>query len=291
MKNKPRDLNSRRNFLGQFAALAAVATVSPYAISGGMSFTLNRKQGMQHPDKNGVFIITRGGHTAEEIAAANAEISPVLYTPPSDRWQHLSLTAAALGREHGEFRVVMLGDSIVNDTHRSDWSDLLQTAYPACKVSVTAVVRGSTGCWWYKDEGRVKQYVFPLKPDLLIIGGISHKNDTESIKVVIEQVRSGQSCDVLLMTGAFGETNPYDDAQWSYDIPLTPDNYRRKLFNLAMEMQSGFLDMTAHWGRYIRESHHELDWFKRDVVHANIRGEQVLGHIMANHFAPPLPRV
>jgi hypothetical protein len=295
MENKQNNIHNRRRFLKRTAAWATLAAMGPSFISRSLASPAAvresaRLEFLQQPDKNGVFIISRGGHTPEEIAAANAEIPPVHYLPPSDRWQHLTKTVSALGRSGGELRVVMLGDSIVNDTHRSDWTDLLQAQYPNCKVSIVAVVRGSTGCWWYKDDGRVKHYVTPLKPDLLIIGGISHKNDTDSIRVVIDQARAEQPCDVLLMTGAFGETDPNDDQQWTFDIPITPENYRRKLLNLAAEMHTGFLDMTAHWGRYIRASNHELVWFKRDQIHANIRGEQVLGHIMAGHFAPPLPR-
>jgi hypothetical protein len=47
--------------------------------------------------------------------------------------------------------------------------------------------------------------------------------------------------------------------------------------------------MTAWWGRTIRESGKDLDRFKRDPIHANIRGEQILGHILAAHLAPPVP--
>ena len=42
-------------------------------------------------------------------------------------------------------------------------------------------------------------------------------------------------------------------------------------------MGAAFLDMEAAWGRYIRQSGKDLDWFKRDPIHANERGEQILG--------------
>jgi len=31
--------------------------------------------------------------------------------------------------------------------------------YPQCKVVKIRSVRGSTGCWWYKEEGRVDEWV------------------------------------------------------------------------------------------------------------------------------------
>lgn len=289
MEHNRKGKSTRRRFLERMLTTAASMTaVGPLFLSG----TANGKgrAPFQQADKNGVFIIYRGGHSAKEIARARAEILPVNYIPPSDRWQHIPLTVAAL-RQGKPLKVVMLGDSIVNDTHRSDWSDLLQAHYPDSEITVVAVVRGSTGCWWYKDEERVKQYVIPLKPDLLIVGGISHKNDVDSIRDVIRQVQELHPCDVLLMTGAFGSNNPKVDLYWSFDIPLNQDNYRRNLYALSNEMHTGFLDMTAHWGRYMKDSPNPIEWFKRDDIHANIRGEQVLGAIMANHFEPPLPRV
>ncbi len=52
------------------------------------------------------------------------------------------------------------------------------------------------------------------------------------------------------------------------------------------EMKPGFLDMFGPWGKYVRESGRELAWFKRDPVHANGRGEQVLGRVLAEYLTP-----
>ena len=239
------------------------------------------------PDKDDVYILTEPEHTSEEVARAAAEIPPVRYEPPADRWARLPITASVLGKGEGTLRIVMLGDSIVNDTSRSRWDDLLRAAYPKCRIVRTTCVRGGTGCWWYKEPGRVKRYVLDFQPDLLIIGGISHEDDTESIRDVIRQVRGARRCDVLLMTGAFGAIDPRDDKRWRFELDPKGTDYRARLKRLADEEHAGFLDMTAWWGRTIRESGRDLDWFKRDPVHANIRGEQILGRILAAHFAPP----
>jgi hypothetical protein len=291
-------ISNRRKFLKDMTALTVALSAAGPINSAGFEPLESPDRRIEpltfddpiKPDEHGVFIIKRGEHKPEEIIAANAEISPVEYMPPSDRWQNLPITLNALATDGGELMVVMLGDSIVNDTYRSQWGDLLQARYKNCKITVIAIVRGSTGCWWYKENGRVEHYVLPQHPGLLIIGGISQKGDIDSIREVIEQVRAPQPCDVLLMTGAFGETDPLDDKQWTYDIPVDTDNYRKNLLDLSVKLGTGFLDMTAYWGHYIRESDHSLDWFKRDPIHANIRGEQVLGHILAAHFSPPLPK-
>ena len=100
------------------------------------------------------------------------------------------------------------------------------------------------------------------------------------------QARELHPCDVLLLTGAFGRTDPRCDEGWTFEIPDDPEDYRYRLCRLAEEENAGFLDMTAHWGQYIRESGRELEWFKRDPVHANARGGQILGRILASHLAP-----
>ena len=235
-------------------------------------------------DENGVSVLTAPHYTREQTAKAAAEIPAVRFEPPADRWVNLPRSAAALGR--GDFRIVMLGDSIVNDTSQSRFEDILEGMYPACKITKITCVRGSTGCWWYKEPGRIRRYVLEFKPDLLIIGGISHRDDTESIRDVVRQVRAGSQSDILLMTGAFGYVDPNDDKQWSFQIDPSGKDYRARLRKVAEEEKTAFFDMTAYWGRYIRESGKDLKWFKRDDVHANERGMQVLGKLLAGYLAP-----
>lgn len=242
-------------------------------------------------------------HTVAEIESAYREMIPVQYTPASDRWLNLPQVYKTLNTKNSSLNIVMLGDSIINDTYRSQWDNLmLQKAYPNCKISCVAIVRGSTGCWYYKEDAVLNKYVLPHNPDLLIIGGISQKDDIDSIREVIKKVQAARKCEVLLMTKSFGEVSekitrgnadPFLDYNnglvengWSYDIPLNPQDYRRRLLELANETKSGFLDMTAPWGAYIRKSGKPLDYFKRDIIHANIKGEQIIGRILAAHLSP-----
>ena len=89
------------------------------------------------------------------------------------------------------------------------------------------------------------------------------------------------------MTGAFGYVDPKDDKQWSFE-PSGKD-YRSKLKEVAKDEKAAFFDLTAYWGRYVRESGKDLRWFKRDDVHANERGMQILGQLLAGYFIPPVP--
>ena len=239
-------------------------------------------------DAEQVYVLTRPEHTMEQVQKAYAEIPPLRYAPPSTRWQFLPRTVAALAGEGGTLRVVMLGDSIVNDTSRSRWDDVLQASYPKVKIVKTTCVRGGTGCWWFKTPERVKRYVLDFKPDLLILGGISHRDDVDSVKELITRVREHSNCDVLLMTPVFGQMDPRHDKQWKQIEHPAANDYRARLIALAGEMKTGLVDMTDAWARYVRGSGKDLNWFKRDEVHANERGEQVIGRILAAHLSPPL---
>ncbi|MHC4632557.1 MAG: SGNH/GDSL hydrolase family protein, partial [Planctomycetota bacterium] len=231
-------------------------------------------------------IIRKNQRTLEQIEHTYSEMPPVEYRPPSDRLHRLPLTKQRL-TEGGTLRVVMLGDSIVNDTSRSCWNLLLQRDYPNCKIEKITSVRGSTGCWWYKEAGRVQKYVLDHKPNLVIIGGISQRGDIDSIREVIRQIRSSCQADILLMTGAFGQVDPSDESQWKkISNPGHFSDYRKELEKLAIEVGAAFLDMEAAWAEYIRQCGKDLEWFKRDPIHANEHGEQIIGRILAKYVSP-----
>ncbi len=219
------------------------------------------------------------------INSIYATMKPLDWQPPADRWKHLDRTKAKL--ETGpKLNVVMLGDSIIGDTSSSDFEYLLERDYPKCDVVKVTSVRGSTGCWWYKDENRVEEYVLRHKPDLLIIGGISQRGDIEAIRSVIRQCRAKlPELEVLLLSPTFGAPRDPDTFYSAVPDPAK-DAYRAALPVLAGEEKCGFFNMTGPWWAYVRSSGYALDSFKRDVVHANDRGKQILGRLMEGFLAP-----
>lgn len=223
--------------------------------------------------------------TADQAETTYATMKPVAYAPPPGRWDLLPRTRQRL-KEGGELKVVMLGDSIVNDTARSSWDLLLPRLYPGVTVRRTLAVRGSTGCWWFRGPGRVKRFVLDHDPDLVMIGGISHHDDAEAVRDVVRQVRDGSRADILLMSGPFGFLNPLDEAQWKKVADPPPGDYRRKLPEIAAEAHAAYLDLQLAWGEYVRASGRPDAAYRRDPVHANAEGEQVLGHILLKFFAP-----
>ena len=96
-------------------------------------------------------IITKNQRTLEQIDKIYSQIPPVRYNPPANRWRNLPLTKKFLS-EGGTFRVVMLGDSIVNDTSRSCWNLLVERRYPKCKIEKITSVRGSRAAGGIKSR-------------------------------------------------------------------------------------------------------------------------------------------
>ena len=217
--------------------------------------------------------------------AVYAGMDPIKYDPPKDRWKHLPKTMKKL-REGGELKIVMLGDSIMGDTGSSHYEKVLEREYPNCKIVKIMSLRGSTGCWWYKDENRVQDYVLRHEPDLLMIGGISQREDIDAIRSVIHQVREKQSPDVMLITPVFGAESDPHLKNWSFEVGGEKYAYRSNLKKLAEEENAEFVDLTGVTWRYMLDSGKCYGWFKRDVVHANRRGFQVIGRHLVRYLTP-----
>ncbi len=235
-----------------------------------------------------------------EIARINLEqANQVLYdafagTPAFDfsiyqsanRHQYIPNTMAKLSAGD-DLKIVMLGDSIVNDTCYSFFDMHIERMYPGTDVSLVTSVRGSTGCWWYKEENRVQPYVLDHNPDLVMIGGISQYGDIDSIRTVIEQIRAGNAnCEIVLMSEAVGDHNPDTHPEDLLPIDPTGTDYRDELWRLAQEQQVGFVDMTQPWAQFIANSGMDYDEFMYGSVHANYQGTVVLGRTLESYFAP-----
>lgn len=218
----------------------------------------------------------------DEIEKIYATIPPLRYSPPVDRGKNLPKTIDKL-KKGGELRIVMLGDSIVNDTSRSEYQLLLQRDFPKCDIKKFTSVRGSTGCWFYQQPDRVQMFVLDQKPDLVIIGGISQREDIPAIRSVVQQTRKAMpATEFLLMSGSFGREKPMIDTTFR----TVKNDYRLKLQALAKEMNVEYLDMRGACLMEMRASGETVDWYKRDPVHANDKGKQVIGRILYRYLKP-----
>jgi len=238
----------------------------------------------QQPD--GGFIFTHNERSEKEMIEARAAVPVVEVSLEDDRHDRLPRTMRTL-RGGGTLRVVMLGDSIINDTARSAWHERVEAHYGEVDITRVVSVGNGTGCWWFREDGRIERYVLDQEPDLLIIGGISHRHDVASIRDCLQQVRAGGSdAEILLMTGPFGtHADPMSGPDWRQRTQSGKDQaYARQLAELADQFNAAYFDMQRAWGEYLRELDQPKAHYMRDRVHANARGEAVLGRIMEQYF-------
>jgi hypothetical protein len=237
-------------------------------------------------EDDGGYIFETNERKPAEMEAARAKIPPVNVDLPKERLAKLPKSMKRL-REGGTLRIVMLGDSIINDTARSCWHELVKQHYPKCNIVRVVSVRGGTGCWFYKEPGKIDRYVLQQRPDLVIIGGISQRHDVDSMRDCLRQIRAKSTCEFFLMTGPFGVADPLSGADWRKKIADGKDEkYAAALKALADEFTAEHLDLQMVWGDYIRGAGKPLDFFKRDPIHANAEGEAVLARILEQYFVP-----
>lgn len=215
-------------------------------------------------------------------------LPPLRRAPAAFGQNHLPKTFAALATGK-PWRVVMLGDSIVNDSFNSGFQALLKRQHPQSDLRFVCSVRGSTGCGYYHLPEHFQEDVHDKRPDLLIIGGISNQQGlpvdeaVANVRAVVEQARERYGCEVLLLTGPLGLA--WQEGDGKFQPPL---EFWAALGKLATEQQIAFQDQGSAWREYLAEAGKPRDWFSRDTHHGNARGEQIVARMLETFFAAPL---
>ena len=87
-----------------------------------------------------------------------AKLPPLNFAPKGNPLALAPKTLDAL-KTGKPWRILMLGDSIMQDTFHSQFHALVKRAYPMSEVTWLVSVRGSTGCWYYCEPENFKKYV------------------------------------------------------------------------------------------------------------------------------------
>lgn len=224
-----------------------------------------------------------------------AMVPQLKYEAPQERLALIPKTIDAL-KNGTPWRIVMLGDSIINDTFNSNYIALIKRLYPQALVDVICSVRGSTGCWFYHEPDNFKEYVTTHKPDLLIVGGISNKRHehtldeaVNNIREVITMAQDEIGCETMLLTGPLGrawEEIAPPETPSPHGSLVIPTDFWAALENLAKELKVEFQDQGTLWRNYLKSQDKHPYWFNRDHVHGNAFGEQVVARMLETYFQP-----
>jgi hypothetical protein len=203
-------------------------------------------------------------------------------------------------------RIVMLGDSIMNDSYTSAWDLYVKNHYANAQITLIDSVRGSTGMDWYAQTEttganagtpRINTWVLDYQPDLVIIGGISTQS-SEYFRDVIDQIKAGSNAEILITTGAAGDVPHHNgdarqDPDWSFELgPTTTTGsspntlqYREELAQIAADENVGFLDTRGSWGDFTTQMGGlPYSTLQRDSIHMNDLGTAVAGQAYEAYF-------
>ena len=243
------------------------------------------------------------GNAAQWNDALYTGLPSLNFSPSSDSFALLPKTAAAL-KNGKPWKVVMLGDSIMNDSYNSVFQALVKRDFPKSNLDFIISVRGSTGCWFYQDPKSFTEYVTRYKPDLLMIVGISNLiKDKDNIPAgmlkienVIKQAKE-LGCEVVLLSPPHSvDWRRYDLKNESANLPvmkwsedtLDQGKERRLIWSpyeaLAKKCDIAFWNMTVPTADYVAISGKPHDFFNRDYIHNNDRGKQMIGRVLQKYF-------
>ena len=260
--------------------------------------------------------------TVEEAAAwcdeVYSRLPPIVVKPMGDAFLSAPKTLDAL-KTGKPWRILLLGDSIVQDTFHSQFHALVKRAYPKSDVTWLVSVRGSTGCWFYRKPENFANYVAAYRPDCVIVGGVSNWYEAEeefpvmgneAIFEVGEKIRAmgaelivvspALSVDTRLPKGAEAmapvPVRAYDAvaeaealgltgyAPSKPDAGLSPERFA-ELKSGCAKRGWGFIDAFTPCYRWLYESGLPYQFYSRDYFHSGELGKQIIGRVMLTHFS------
>ena len=250
--------------------------------------------------------------TVEEAAewcdSVYAKLPPVKVETERDAVLSASNTLKAL-KTGKPWRILMLGDSIMQDTFHSQFHALVKRAYPKSDITWLVSVRGSTGCWYYRIQKNFEKYVRRYRPDCVIIGGNSNwktgldgfpVTGNDAIFEVGEKIRA-MGAEVIVVS----QTLSVDTRLPRGTSPMTP--VPRMHFDAAKVYEAvahamgnsgatvedlellragcrmrgwGFIDAFTPAYRWLYESGLPYQFHSRDYVHSGEIGKQIIGRII-----------
>ena len=213
------------------------------------------------------------------------------FTAPGDAFKYLPRTGSAL-KSGKPWKVLMLGDSIVQDTFHSQFHALIKQLYPDSAFSWQVSMRGSTGCWHYRNDGEFHSYVADYAPDLLIIGGISnYKNvtlqeGTDAIRCVAEKAMRELGCEVLLLTAALSRDirKENENSKFGSEVRIPGYDDPEGLQKVSESLKTGLWDLANPCYRWLFASGKPHEFYSRDTIHSGEMGKQIIGRVMLEYF-------
>ena len=238
------------------------------------------------------------------------QLPPLAFKPSEDFTTLLPRTMEAL-KSGRPWRVVLLGDSIQQDSFHSQFHALVKRAFPQSDVEWILSMRGGTGCWHYILAENFFPYIVDHKPDLLIVGGVSNgrKHDEtangrdvgptgpDAMVCVAKLARERLGCEVLVVNKPLHvDIRMYDPANRAAALPKQVFNVNQyehqrgdgadyaKLRKLCKDAKIQWWDAFVPCYAWLYGSGLPWGHYSRDYVHSGEFGKQVIGRVLLEYF-------
>lgn len=247
---------------------------------------------------------------AEFCDRTYGRLPPLTFKPREDFTRLLPRTMDAF-KTGKPWRVVMLGDSIQQDTFHSQFHALVKRAFPRSNAEWIISMRGGTGCWHYILAENFYPYIVDRRPDLLIIGGISNckRHDEtpnghdigptgpDAMVRVAKLARDRLGCEVLIVNSPLAvDVRMYDDAHPERPLPKSGFSVRQyekvcdrgrdyeKLRDLCRSAKIPWWDALVPCYTWLYGSGLPHGYCSRDAVHSGELGKQIIGRVIYEYF-------
>ena len=298
------DVNSRLYASGGFIPYDVVVPACPEAVTAVVKFSLKKPNVAQVRDlKMRRISVDEAAAWCARTYAAGPQLVPF---ETAGSWERLPKTRKALTGGKRRFDVVLLGDSLMNDSYCGLLGVQMQKAFPDVDLRVHISVRGSTGCWYYHEKEHFEECVAKYRPDLVLIGGISNCQTNRferyrANRALVEEdfVETIERCkaigaEVIVCTPPksveFRTSPEAKDLPADFNDESTAADYLQLAFERRAAARTGvqLWDLNGPTCRTVALSGKPLGWFNRDAVHNDDRGKQLIAQAFGAYFRAAL---
>lgn len=185
-------------------------------------------------------------------------------------------------KQGGNLKILLLGDSVGNDMGNSNFQLLLERRYPETRITLLNKVGSGARAKNFLKDDKIDDMLEKHDPDLVMFGGISSgKKDIPDIRKLAKRVKARGDTEYLAFTGTMLMPRYWKNIDRSR---AHQKSYREALKKAGREIGFAVCDLGGAWEDYAMKCGKPVAYFRRDHHHANERGKQVFGHLMAEYF-------
>ncbi len=183
--------------------------------------------------------------------------------------------------------IIALGDSLtrgwmVRKGYLEFFAEMLKKNYPDCDVTI--MNRGIPGDTAEGGLFRLREDVLDCDPDLVLVQfalndaftGIPPERFKNTIKTIVDRVRSDTCAEILLLTSV---------PIMHQDVDFMAENFYNRLIEISNEETIPIALVHQYWKKKISEGTDIRSLVQMDMVHPNVEGYRLMAEAIMEIFA------